>query len=62
MESKSDCGLFGLGVLMIGEVAFSEVVSGEEESLVDCNPLFTIIPHRLALSMEVHNEFKVGYW
>ena len=38
MELKSGCGQPGLGVLMVGELAFSEVVSGEEENLADCNP------------------------
>jgi len=59
MEPKSDCGLSVLGVSMVEEVAFLEVVLGEEESLADCNPLFTIIPPRLALSIEVHNDYEV---
>ena len=41
------------------EVAFLEVVSGEEESLVDCNPLFTIILLGQALLMEAHNDYEV---
>ena len=44
MELNSDCGLSILGVSTVEEVALSEVVSGEEENLADCNPLLTIIP------------------
>ena len=59
MELNSDCGLSVLGVSTAEEVAFSKVVSGEEENLADCNPLFTIIPSRLDLLMEVHNDSEV---
>ena len=59
MEPKSDCGLSVLGVTTVEEVAFPEVVLGKEESLADCNPLFTIIPSRLALSIEVHNDYEM---
>ena len=44
MEPKSDCGL---------------TVLGEEESLANCNPLLTVIPPGMALSMEVHNNSEV---
>ena len=59
MELNSDCGLSVLGVSTVEEVAFSKVVSSEEENLADCNPLFTIIPSGLDLSMEVHNDSEV---
>ena len=59
MELKLYCGLSILGVSMVEEVAFSEVVSGEEESLTDCNLLSIVIPPGLALLMEVHNDSKV---
>ena len=59
MELNSDCGLSILGVSTVEEVAFSKVVSGEEENLADFNPLFTIIPSGLDLSMEVHNDYEV---
>ena len=59
MELKSDCGPSVLGVSTVEEVAFLEVVSGEEESLVDCNPLFTIILLGRALLMEAHNDYEV---
>ena len=59
IESKSNCGQSSLSVSMEEEVVFSEVVSSEEESLADCNPLFTIVPPRLALLMEVHNDTEV---
>ena len=48
---KSDSSLFGLSVL-VEEVAFSELVTSEEESLSNCNPLFTIVPLGLTLSMK----------
>ena len=54
MELKSGCGLPVLGVSMVEEMALSEVVLGEEENLTVCNPLFTIIPPGLALTMEMH--------
>ena len=57
-ELKLYCGLSILGVLMVEEVAFSEVVLGEE-SLTNCNLLSTVIPPGLALSMEVHNDSEV---
>ena len=44
---------------MVEEVALLEVVSGEEENLADCNPLLTIIPPGLDLSLEVHNNSEV---
>ena len=59
MEPNSDCGLSVLGGSTVEEVALSEVVSGEEENLVDCNPLLTIIPPGLDLSLEVHNNSEV---
>ena len=59
MEPNSDCGLSVLGGSTVEEVAFSEVVSSEEENFADCNPLLTIIPLGLELSMEVHNDFEV---
>ena len=59
MEPNSECGLFVLGGLAVEEVALSKVVSGEEENLADCNPLLTIIPLRLDLSLEVHNNSEV---
>ena len=59
METNLDCGLFVLGGLTVEEVAFLEVVSGEEENLADCNPLLTIIPPGLDLSLEVHNNSEV---
>ena len=59
MELKSDCGPSVLGVSTVEEVAFLEVVSGEEESLVDYNPLFTIILLGRALLMEAHNDYEV---
>ncbi|XP_075653735.1 uncharacterized protein LOC142624110 [Castanea sativa] len=59
IESMPDYGLSGLSVSMEEEVAFSEVVSGEGESLADCNLLFTIVPSGLALSTEVHNDTEV---
>ncbi|KAF3966001.1 hypothetical protein CMV_009871 [Castanea mollissima] len=67
MEPKSDCGLSILGVSMVEEAAFPKVVSGKEESLADCNPLFTIIPSGMALSMEAHNDPEIelsnlGIW
>lgn len=55
---KLDSGLFGLSVL-VEEVAFLELVTSEEESLFDCNPLFTIIPSGLALLMEVYNDTEI---
>ena len=58
MELKLYCGLSILGVSMVEEVAFSEVVLGEE-SLTDCNLLSTVIPLGLALLMEVHNDSEV---
>ena len=58
MELKLYCGLSILGVSMVEEVAFSEVVLGEE-SLTNCNLLSTVIPPGLALSMEVHNNSEV---
>ena len=58
MELKLYCGLSILGVSMVEEVAFSEVVLGEE-SLTDCNLLSTVIPSGLALLMEVHNDSEV---
>ena len=58
MELKLYCGLSILGVSMVEEVAFSEVVLGEE-SLTDCNLLSTVIPPGLALLMEVHNDSEV---
>ena len=57
-ELKLYCGLSILGVLMVEEVAFSEVVLGEE-SLTNCNLLSTVITPGLALSMEVHNDSEV---
>ena len=59
MELKSGCGLLGLGVSLVEEMALSEAVLGEEENLADCNPLFTIIPPRLALTMKMHNDSEV---
>ena len=59
MEPKLYGGLSILGVSMVEEVAFSEVVSGEEESLTDCNLLSNVIPPGLTLLMEVHNNSKV---
>ena len=59
MELKSGCGLPGLGVSLVEEMALSEAVLGEEENLADCNPLFTIIPPRLALTMKMHNDSEV---
>ena len=59
MELKSGCDLPGLGVSLVEEMALSEAVLGEEENLADCNPLFTIIPPRLALTMKMHNDFEV---
>ena len=59
MELKSGCDLPGLGVLLVEEMALSEAVLGEEENLADCNPLFTIIPPRLALTMKMHNDSEV---
>ena len=59
MELKSGCGQPGLGVSMVGELAFSEMVSSEEENLADCNPLFIIIPPGLALTMEMHDDYEV---
>ena len=44
---------------MVEEVALLEVVSGEEENLANCNPLLTIIPPGLDLSLEVHNNSEV---
>ncbi|KAF3953827.1 hypothetical protein CMV_020760 [Castanea mollissima] len=44
VEPKSDCGLTALG---------------EEESLADCNPLLTVIPPGMALSMEMDNFSEV---
>ena len=58
MEPKLYGGLSILGVSMVEEVAFSEVVLGEEESLIDCNLLSTVICG-LALLMEVHNDSEV---
>ena len=59
MELKSGCDLPGLGVSLVEEMALSEAVLGEEENLADCNPLFTIIPSRLALTMKMHNDSEV---
>ena len=59
MELNLDCGLSILGGSTVEEVALSKVVSGEEENLADCNPLLTIIPPALDLSMEVHNNSEV---
>ena len=59
MELKPGCGLPVLGVSTVEEMALSEVVLGEEENLTVCNPLFTIIPPGLALTMEVHNDSKM---
>ena len=59
MEPKSDCGLSILGVLTVEEVAFPEMVLGEEESLADCNLLSTIAPPGLKLSMEMHKDTEV---
>ena len=59
MKSNLDCGLSVLGGLTMEKVALSKVVSGEEENLADYNPLLTIIPPGLALSLEVHNNSEV---
>ena len=59
MESKLDCDPSVLGVSTVEEVAFPEMISGEEESLADCNPLVTIIPSGRALLMEAYNNSEV---
>ena len=59
MELKSGCGLPVLGALTVEEMALSEAVMGEEENLTVCNPLFTIIPPGLALTVDVHNDSEV---
>ena len=60
MELKSSGGLPVLGVSTVEEMALSEAVLGEEENLTVCNPLFTIIPPGLALTMEVHNDSEMS--
>ena len=59
MEPKSNCGLSVLDASTVEEVALLVVVSGEEESSEVCNPLLTVIPPGMALSMKVHNDSKV---
>ena len=59
MEPKSNRGLSILDASTVEEVALLVMVSGEEESLEVCTPLLTIIPPRMALSMEVHNDSEV---
>ena len=59
MELKSGCGLPVLGASTMEEMALSEAVMGEEENLTVCNPLFTIIPPGLALTVDVHNDSEV---
>ena len=59
MELKSGCSLPVLGVSTVEEMALSKAILGEEENLTVCNPLFTIIPPGLALTMDMHNDSKV---
>ena len=60
IESKSVCGLSDLGVSLEKGRAISEVaILGEEESPTECNPLSTIAPPRLDLSMEMHKDTEV---
>ena len=51
----TDCGLFGMCVLMEKEGVGSELGLGEKD-ISECNPLLTIVPSGLALSAKVHNK------
>ena len=55
----SECGLSVLDTSTVEEVALPVMVLDEEESLVVCDPLLTVIPPEMALSMDVHNDSEV---
>nr|POE98987.1 hypothetical protein CFP56_59208 [Quercus suber] len=60
IESKSVFGISDLGGSMEEGGAISEVAClGEEESWTDCNPISTIVPPGLDLSMEMHKDNEV---
>ena len=60
IESKSIFGISDLRDSMEEGGAISKAACLGEESLTDCNPLSTITPPRLDLSMEMHKDTGLG--